>query len=528
MESLIALRLLLVALTASFSPASAPSPTPKPKPVVRAMMMAYTPPPWYTDARATNSVVSELVRDLANVRFGVPFPDSVPARSDCAAFQGGDYPIPEDEYWIFRCRSVIANAFRTDLIYMLRQDTLPTLERIRYTFPAPAESRFADWQRVRAVLVDTLSRQLGSLRWSDSGAVRRGIGDDKTIELELIAHSSPSNAPSKTFQILSFPMAGDSAGAQYKKIEGGNRTRVDVKKPSTPPVPEITPDSLVIECRSARLVAASHEPSPDEDQEVPKPPKEGGWAEAIKELRARSSPLAVVLESPRASMGQVVTVDAELSKSLQADDRDLMLYTAHIWAVSFAESISGYYGAPPPQDAKVLAAEFNRRFSSQGAALQYDGHDDYWCYNGQFIRALVEHPNATRWAGQAFLERMRDGWREPCVWHYTNGPDCFREVLTKGESVLRERPKSWMAPEIRLMMAEAHETAWSLFKSEYWDWARLALDAPTHRTRAIELYEAQLQGRPSDPRNPAIRRRLARLRIDVDTGYHRYYCEDID
>src|SRR6266446_8067761 len=179
MESRIALRLLLAALTAPLSPVIASSPAPKPKPVVRAMMMPYTPPPWCTDAQATNSVVSELVRDLANVRFGVPFPDSVPARSDCAAFQGGDYPIPEDEYWIFRCRSVIANACRTDFIYLLGEDTLPTLERVRYAFPAPSESRLADWRRVREVLVDTLSRQFGSLRWSDSGAVHVGVGRDK-------------------------------------------------------------------------------------------------------------------------------------------------------------------------------------------------------------------------------------------------------------------------------------------------------------------------------------------------------------
>src|SRR5882762_504899 len=271
MESLIALRLLLVALTASFSPASASSPTPKPKPVVRAMMMPYTPPPWYTDAQATNSVVSELVRDLANVRFGVPFPDSVPARSDCAVFQGGDYPISEDEYWVFRCRSVLANAFRTDFIYLLREDTLPTLERVRYTFPAPAGSRLADWRRVREVLVDTQSRQLGSLRWSDRGPVHVGIGNDKTVEVELIVNDNPTGAPSGNFKILSFPMA-DGRGAAQRKL--------DVPKPVKPAASEAAAESLVIECRSARLVAASREPSPDEDQEAAQPPKEGGWAEA--------------------------------------------------------------------------------------------------------------------------------------------------------------------------------------------------------------------------------------------------------
>jgi hypothetical protein len=524
MKSQIAVRLLLAGLTASFSPTSTSSPVPKP--VVRAMMMPYTPPPWYTDAQARNSVVSELVRDLAHVRFALPFPDSVPARSDCTIFRGGDYPNREAEYWVFSCRSVRANAFRTDFIYMLGEDTRPTLERVRYAFPAPAESRIEDWQRVRAVLLDTLSRQLGSLRWSDRGAVRVGIGRDETVEVELIAQNPPSAAPSENFKILSFPTTNDSVRGHYKGIIGGNK--VGVTRPITSPTTKVTPESLVIECRSARLLAETAKPQPDEDDFPPDAPRPFGRPEVIHALRARSSPLAVVLESPRASREQVLTVDAELSKSTNTDDRELVVYAAHIWAVSFAESISGYYGAPPPPDAKALATEFNQRFSSQGAELTYDDHEGYWCYNGQFIRALVEHPNATRWAGHAFLERMREGWREPCVWHFAIGPDCFREVLARGEAALKENATSWMAPEIRLMMAEAHETAWSLFKSEYWDWARLALDAPTHRTRAIELYEAQLEGRPSDPRNAAIRRRLARLRIDVDTGYHRYYCEDVD
>ncbi|HEY2924410.1 MAG TPA: hypothetical protein VGJ98_05520 [Candidatus Eisenbacteria bacterium] len=48
----------------------------------------------------------------------------MPARSDCTAFRGGDYTMSEDEYWVFLCRSVRANAFRTDFIYMLGEDTL--------------------------------------------------------------------------------------------------------------------------------------------------------------------------------------------------------------------------------------------------------------------------------------------------------------------------------------------------------------------------------------------------------------------
>lgn len=82
--------------------------------------------------------------------------------------------------------------------------------------------------------------------------------------------------------------------------------------------------------------------------------------------------------------------------------------------------------------------------------------------------------------------------------------------------------------EAELLVAEAHETAWSLGKmftgDKYIDSTVYALDAPLHRTRAIELYDLQLRERPSDPRNAGIRKRLARMRIDVDTGYREFWC----
>lgn len=87
-----------------------------------------------------------------------------------------------------------------------------------------------------------------------------------------------------------------------------------------------------------------------------------------------------------------------------------------------------------------------------------------------------------------------------------------------------------VAPEVRLLVAEAHETAWSLGKmfpgDRYIDSTVYATEAPTHRSRAIALYEKQLRERPSDSRNAGIRKRLARMRLDVDTGYREFWCSN--
>jgi hypothetical protein len=62
--------------------------------------------------------------------------------------------------------------------------------------------------------------------------------------------------------------------------------------------------------------------------------------------------------------------------------------------------------------------------------------------------------------------------------------------------------------------------------SQYVSSTVYASGAPQHRKRAIELYELQLRERPDDPRNAGIRKRLARMRLDVDTGYRQFWCSD--
>jgi hypothetical protein len=295
----------------------------------------------------------------------------------------------------------------------------------------------------------------------------------------------------------------------------------------------------VIECRSKRLdlETIDFDSSWDDDEEEPKIPNGDGTLDVIRELRARSSPLAAILESTHASMSQVRSARVAISSAFHAgadpEARDLVLYAAHLWAAKFADSLngSGQGREPPPADTAVTN-EFNQSFSPHGVKLLYDEHWSYWCYNGQFIRSLVGRPHANRWTGYAFLDRMREGWIAPCTGCGSGSvveTDESGPVISRGEAFLKARPDTWNAPEIRLMLAEAHETAWSLSimypVEENPAWTGY-LDAPAHRKQAIALYEGQLRTRPQDPRNVAIRLRLARLRIDVDTSYHKYWCFD--
>jgi len=126
---------------------------------------------------------------------------------------------------------------------------------------------------------------------------------------------------------------------------------------------------------------------------------------------------------------------------------------------------------------------------------------------------------------------MESGWQARCVlcgWDEAIGPDLFAPTVAHGEAFVRDYPASPIATEVLWLVAEAHETAWSLSKAqpgdEYIQPARYLLDAPRHRERAIALYEQLLRREPEGPRRSTTINRLRRLKLDVDTNYHRYWC----
>jgi hypothetical protein len=157
-------------------------------------------------------------------------------------------------------------------------------------------------------------------------------------------------------------------------------------------------------------------------------------------------------------------------------------------------------------------------------------YDGGWCYDWGLADSLLVRPGANRWTEAAFLERTNIGWEAPCdiCGSQPFGADQWRAILEHGERFLEVYPNSVIAPAVTLSLAQAHETAWSLSKTrkgdDYVDPDLYRVEAPQHRAQAIALYTQLLATRPGDPAYAPIRARLARLQIDVDTSYHRYWC----
>jgi len=513
------------------------------------------PPRWDLDPQLRSSFLSGLTREIARVPLGAPWPDAVPDRSDCVSYIGDYDNLSPITYWVYACHSRREAATRTEYTYILEGSVTPTLERVRYVLVAPPDARVEDWGKAQETFLEDLSAALEIPKWRNRDWQKIGVGRDRVVEEELftaLPDTGKATAASR-FTLLSFPMADSTGGLGYNRKRGSVRAEMrpiggnEAPKITQPPQPprrtRATVESLVVYCFSRRLEAETHEASWDlergdttvaEDSVGGFPsPIEYGRSEAVGALRPRWPELAAVLESTRTTSDQIRVVDSAVSAARQepaGPEPDLILYAAHLWTNAALGDLQGN----PPLDCNVgdnaFVREFNAVFSSRDRSQIGCDHYGTWWYSGGFIDSVVTRAGADRWADYAFLDRTSVGWSVEYDCSSDVGTDEFRPVIARGEAFLKAHPSSLVAPEVRLLVAEAHETAWSLGKifpgDQYVDSTVYARDAPTHRSRAIELYGLQLRERPEDPRNAGIRKRLARMRLDVDTGYREFWCEN--
>jgi len=508
-------------LLASASPTPAPLPPVHPKPTVQAVMMPYEAPHWYADAKLTKDFLSGLTNELILIAFGTPWPGSIQDRSDCVAYAGEYESPPQNDYWVYACRYRTDHGVRSDYAYLLGESERPTLERARYSISAPPGASLEDWTRIRDSLVVDLSRSR-SPKWTDRLTALIGVAPDRVFEVELFV-AYPDTGRSSELTVLSFPTVGG-----------------DLQAPKTAPMPRRTTtivESLVVECYSHGLDAETHESNWDLLEASPpdsSPHLTRARNELIRSLRVRRSKLAAVLDSTRLTSAQIRIVHDAVSEAhslqQQPEVRDLLLYAAHLWAGQILGRLPNTQDGCDPGDTTFLH-EFNATFATRDRSWIECGHYGDWWYSGGFLDSVVIRAGADPWADDAFLNRSLLGWNEShgCSDDPAIGADEFRLVIARGEAFLAAHPKSAISPELRLLVAEAHETAWSLSRggnSEMADWMTYAVDASTHRARAMELYARHLREWPLHPHNKAIRKRLARMRIDVDTGYQRFWCFD--
>jgi len=418
--------------------------------------------------------MTAVARDLGRVRLGIPWSGPV---DDCDTSRGSLSPSSGD-HWIYRCRTAFTGVNRTAFIFVIPGRDRPTLERVRYTLKLLPRISLEEWRSARRALLDALSPVVDG--WAERKPEAEAFRNGGEVDVE--ADPGPAGAPP------------ESIGVEYQSY--WLRDQMDP-----------------VEWNLAETERAEKE--------------KGRAREILVALKAHHSALAAVLSSTRATLEQIRTMRSELARALdlphQSTERDLVLLAAHLWTRQFAESLTK--GRCADTDSTVLH-DFNAAFASFGGPLEC-GYDDIWCYPGFLADSLASRAGADRWTDFAFLQRMEEGWSPacgPCGYDSVVGPEQYKPVIARGMAYLHAHPSSRIAPEVRLMVAEAHETAWDLAAvNESFDELHDP-EAASHRIHAIEIYETYLKECPLDPRGGAVRLRLSRMRLGKYTSYERYWC----
>jgi hypothetical protein len=150
-----------------------------------------------------------------------------------------------------------------------------------------------------------------------------------------------------------------------------------------------------------------------------------------------------------------------------------------------------------------------------------------WVYQRDLLRRVWKETPGGTWGEWAFLQLLAAGWDTSGA--CAEGTDSFRKVIEQGEPFLKNAPRSAHAMEVRLALAQAHETWWSLSQAsperdDYADAAQYQDGSAVARERAIALYEEIMRNAAAGPQAEKARRQLPRLKLGIDTNQRQYFC----
>ena len=441
-------------------------------------------PEWLTEPQFRSRGASLLARKLTDLSLGVSWTrwGDHGRPISCEPFRGHEYSISFEDYWVYRCTEALAGGTVEYYTYFLNDSREPTLERARWSLTRTD----LDPLEVRAIyeaVVDTLTH----------------------------VHGPPT--PSK--------MSGFGSVSWKEKWDFPRTDRVLTTYWVSTSMP-----SFVIELRSTGLRSTlDAEQWVFEEREETQDP-EALRRDVVEGLRTRWPGLARAVETPRSSIADARQWREALARAQQGQheaevDRDLVHFAAHLWMLGFSfESM-----------ADTLVRRELESMRDLGVKLK-STHYVECCYRGSLLDSLIVRAGTNHWTDQAFLSFQEMGWEEVCDCGWTSfpGPDQFRPVIERGEAFLRDHPKSTVWNAVALTVAQGHETAWSLAMGRCegdgigWDWKNYVLEAPRHREQAIALYEKLLLQDPAMPALRSVSCRLQRLRLNVDTNYHPYWC----
>ena len=193
-----------------------------------------------------------------------------------------------------------------------------------------------------------------------------------------------------------------------------------------------------------------------------------------------------------------------------------------------------------PEQPKLPAeieARVNELAKIDDAHFTWDSLGDSWIYQHDLFWAAWRAAPDTEWGQDAFFLLLESGWDTSGVCR--KGADAFRTVIEQGQKFLAAHADSPVRLPVTYLVAEAYETWWSLSE---WSSCSPVIDlgpgpcraapastgyragAEAARQQAIADYDALLAADPATHDTPALRRRLARLKLGIDTNQRRFYC----
>jgi len=405
---------------------------------------------------------------------------------DCEPFHGSSYLVPFTDYFLLRCLSDFEGGRLTSDSYLLGSNEESTVERLTWT--------------------------IGPSSGLDSSAV-------ESLSQRLVAKLTPGFGKPERPSFRSVMEPGSGFWKEVTRFTAPSGILYVYRVASEE---ETVLDSLVVMHLSARLVAASS-PGTFEPSRWPSRVFQEVWsalaipwprfAAFLRVSGSQKKDLPAVREALSQSRGPGVSIGQQ----------DLLRYAAHLW-------LKPSEGPPAWGRTDTAAVRLIVDTLKPFGVRVEQTHEGEWCYDGALAESVAMYAGRSRWADLAFIELMDRGWESPCAMCGTDkpfGPNLFQPVIERGNAYLAAHPDAAIAGLVTLRVAEAHETAWSLSKvasdDEYIDPKKYQLDAPQHREQALLLYEKVIERSPGLA-DDDLRRRLRRIRLDIDTSFHKYWC----
>lgn len=234
--------------------------------------------------------------------------------------------------------------------------------------------------------------------------------------------------------------------------------------------------------------------------------------------------LGSLYETPGATPGGVLRI-LRAARAANGERAAAMLLGADEMVFQLSVALGDDRHAAEAEAARRQLAAFAVRLGPQRKdGLAYD-RDLLW-------QAWRKYPN-TQWGQYAFLMLQQFGWNTSFDgYSCPANPDYFRDVIARGQEFAARYPNSVVRPEVLFAVATAYETWWSVSQAPPGDenYGRYPRRAENDRLResarmkAIAGYAQIERLAPGSPYALFAARHLPRLRLDLDTGFRRWFC----